>query len=64
MYIGSTWRDFETEKDVKFAIRMAYEITERSTSADGQEMLFPETEINMYLTSLGVSDEEVIELYL
>jgi len=43
---------------------MAYEITERSTSADGQEMLFPETEINMYLTSLGVSDEEVIELYL
>ena len=26
-------------------------------------MLFPETEIDMYWTSLGVSDEEVIELY-
>lgn len=42
---------------------MVYEITERTTSADGQTMLFPETEINMYWTSLGVSDEELIELY-
>lgn len=63
VYIGSTWRDFETENDRKFAIRMVYEITERTTDANGQEMLFPETEINMYWTSLGVSDEEVIELY-
>jgi len=63
VYIGSTWRNFETEKDGKFAIRMVYEITERTTSADGQEMLFPETEIDMYWTSLSVSDEEVIELY-
>ena len=63
VYIGSTWRDFETEKDGKFAIRMVYEITERTTDATGQEMLFPETEIDMYWTSLGVSDEEAIELY-
>lgn len=63
VYIGSTWRNFSTEKDGEFAIRMVYEITERTTSADGQTMLFPETEINMYWTSLGVSDEEVIELY-
>ena len=63
VYTGSTWRDFETEKDGKFAIRMVYAITERTTSADGQEMLFPETEIDMYWTSLGVSDGEVIELY-
>ena len=42
-----------TEKDGKFAIRMVYEITERTTSAGGQEMLFPETEIDMYWTSLG-----------
>lgn len=41
---------------------MACEITERTTSADGQEMLFLETEINMYWTSLGVSDDELIEL--
>ena len=63
VYIGSTWWNFETEKDGKFAIRMVYAITERTTSADGQEMLFPETEIDMYWTSLGVSDGEVIELY-
>ena len=63
IYIGSTWRNFKTEKDGKFAIRMVYEITERTTSADGQEMLFPETEIDMYWTSLNVSDEEVIALY-
>ena len=63
VYIGSTWRNFETEKDGKFAIRMVYEITERTTDANGQEMLFPETEIDMYWTSLGVSDEEVIALY-
>lgn len=63
VYIGSTWRNFETEKDGSFAIRMVYEITKRTTAADGQEMLFPETEIDMYWTSLGVSDEEVIALY-
>ena len=63
VYIGSTWRDFETEKDGKIAIRMVYEITERTTDANGQEMLFPEKEIDMYWTSLGVSDEEVIALY-
>lgn len=63
VYIGSTWRNFSTEKDGEFAIRMVYEIRERTTSADGQTMLFPETEINMYWTSLGVSDEELIELY-
>lgn len=42
---------------------MAYEITERTTEANGQEMLFPETEIDMYWTSLSVSDEDVIALY-
>ncbi len=63
IYIGSTWRNFETEQNGKFAIRMVYEITERTTDANGQEMLFPETEIDMYWTSLGVSDEEVIALY-
>ena len=63
VYIGSTWRNFETEKGGSFAIRMVYEITERTTVADGQEMLFPETGIDMYWTSLGVSDEEVIALY-
>ncbi len=30
------------------------------TAADGQEILFSETEIDMYWTSLGISDEDVI----
>lgn len=63
VYIGSTWRNSETGKDGGFAIRMVYEIAKRTTSADGQEMLFPEKEIGMYWTSLGISDEEVIALY-
>ena len=42
---------------------MVYEITERITDANGQEMLFSETEIDMYWTSLGISDEDVIVLY-
>ena len=42
---------------------MVYEITERTTDANGQKMLFPETDIDMYWTSLGISDEEIIALY-
>ena len=42
---------------------MVYEITERTMTADGQMLFMPDTEINMYWTSLGVSDEEIIELY-
>lgn len=63
VYIGSTWRNFTTENGGEFAIRMVYELTERTTEANGQEMLFPETEIDMYWTSLSVSDEDVIALY-
>lgn len=63
VYIGSTWRNFSDEDGKNFAIRMVYEITERTMTSDGQILLMPETEIDMYWTSLGVSDEEVIELY-
>lgn len=63
VYIGSTYRNISDEKLGNFAIRMVYEITERTMDANGQLFLMPETEINMYWTSLGVSDEEVIELY-
>lgn len=63
IYIGSTYRNISDEKIGNFAIRMVYEITERTMDANGQLLLIPETEIDMYWTSLGVSDEEVIELY-
>lgn len=42
---------------------MVYEITERTMSADGQLFVIPDVDINMYWTSLDVSDEDVIELY-
>ncbi len=42
---------------------MVYEIIDRTTDADGQEMLFADTEFNMYMTSLSDSDEDVISLY-
>lgn len=63
IYIGSTYRNISDEKIGNFAIRMVYEITERTMDENGQLLLMPETEIDMYWTSLGVSDEEVIELY-
>lgn len=63
VYIGSDYRNFIDEKLGEFGVRMVYEIVERTQSADGQMMIFPETEINMFWTSLGVSDEKVIELY-
>jgi len=63
VYIGSTYRNFHNEEYGDFGIRIVYEITERMTEANGQMLLEPEIEVNMYWTSLGLTDEEVIELY-
>ena len=63
VYIGSTWREVAARKGDKITVRMVYEITERTMSADGQLFVIPDVEINMYWTSLDVSDEDVIELY-
>lgn len=63
VYIGSTYRDFHDDDLGDFAIRMVYEITERTIDASGQVLIEPEIDVNMYWTSLGLTDEEVIELY-
>lgn len=63
VYIGSTWREAAARKGDKITVRMVYEITERTMSADGQLFVIPDVDINMYWTSLDVSDEDVIELY-
>ena len=63
VYIGSTWRTVHTKEKGDITIRMVYEITERTTTAGGQILIEPDTEINMYWTSLSDSDEEIIELY-
>ena len=63
VYIGSTWRTYRTEEKGDITIRIVYEIIDRTTTAEGQEMLFPDTEFNMYMTSLSDPDEDIIELY-
>ena len=63
VYIGSTWRTVSTKEKGDITLRMVYEIIDRTTTADGQELLLPETEFNMYYTSLPDPDEDVIGLY-
>lgn len=63
VYIGSTWRTVHTKENGDITIRMVYEIIDRTTTPDGQVLLCPETEFNMYWTSLPDSDEDVIALY-
>ena len=63
VYIGTTYRTLHDDKTGDFTVRMVYEIIERTTDKNGQMFLMPQIEVNTYWTSLGVSDEEVIELY-
>ena len=63
VYIGTTYRTLQDDKIGDFTVRMVYEIIERTTDKNGQMFLMPQIEVNTYWTSLGVSDEEVIELY-
>ncbi len=67
VYIGSTWKpvSYVTEKNEKKTIemRIVYEITERTTDKDGQILLEPDIELNTWWTNLGLTDEEIIELY-
>lgn len=63
IWIGSTYKEFKDKTHDKFTVRAVYEIIERTEDANGQMCLEAETEFNLYLTSLGVTDEEVIELY-
>ena len=63
VYMGSTWRTVHTEEKGDITIRAVYEIIDRTITANGQEMLFPDTEFNMYYTSLPDSDADIIKLY-
>lgn len=63
VYIGSTWRKINTKEKGEIYIRAVYEIIDKTMTEDGQMMFDTESEINLYLTSLDLSDEKVIELY-
>jgi Transposase DDE domain group 1 len=58
VWTGETWR----ERDGKL-YRVAFEVIERTTTADGQKLLVPEIEANTFWTSLKLPAKNVIELY-
>ena len=67
VYIGSTFKDIhytsESGEEKIIHNRIVYEMTERTSMADGQLLLIPDVEINMFWTNLGDSDEDIIALY-
>lgn len=61
VYIGDTHRQCG-----EHTWRVIFEVTERTTDQDGQQLMFPEITISTYWTSLGprqATPDEVIELY-
>ena len=67
VYIGSDWKEVTykaedgTEKHA--TIRMGYEITERTVDKNGQFLLVPDVEVNMWWTNTDFSDRDVIGHY-
>ena len=67
VYIGTTFKDIfymtETGEQKSITNRIVYEMIERDSTPDGQMLLIPEIELNMFWTNLGDSDREIIQLY-
>ena len=67
VYIGTTFKDIfyttETGEQKSITNRIVYEMIERDSTPDGQILLVPEIELNMFWTNLGESDREIIKLY-
>ena len=53
----------ETGEQKSITNRIVYEMIERDSTPDGQMLLIPEIELNMFWTNLGDSDREIIQLY-
>lgn len=67
VYVGTTWKDV-TYKDSEgnsqtVKVRVAYEVTERTIDKRGQILLAPDIELNTWWTNLGLTDDEIIQLY-
>jgi hypothetical protein len=58
VYTGETWK----ERGGKL-YRVVFEVTRRTTTADGQKLLIPEIEVATFWTSLKLPAKKVIELY-
>ena len=67
VYIGTTFKDIhytsESGEEKVIRNRIVYEMTERTSTPDGQLLLVPDVDINMFWTNLGDSDEDIIALY-
>ena len=54
---------FVTVSGIKDPVRIVYEVVERTITAKGQILLFPEIEVDTYWTNLKDSIGHIIELY-
>ena len=67
VYVGASWKDVtyldgeDTPKTI--ALRVGYEVTERTIDKRGQILLVPNIELNTWWTNLGLTDDEIIRLY-
>jgi len=67
VYIGTSFKDV-TYQDSQGnshtqGIRIGYEVIERTIDKKGQCLFTPDVELNTWWTNLGLSDDEVIQLY-
>lgn len=64
VYKGSDWKTVSSKQfGREFTLRAGYEITERTIDKHGQFFLIPEVEVETWWTNLGLTDQEVIDLY-
>lgn len=67
VYIGSTWKEVSyigmDGREKKPTIRIVFEITKRTIDKNGQILLVPDIEDNMWWDNTGLPEENVIELY-
>lgn len=50
-------------KGLEKPVRMVFEVIERTIQSDGQALLVPDIEVNVYITSLPDAPEVIIDLY-
>lgn len=67
VYVGAAWKDItyqDSEGNSKtVALRIGYEVIERTIDKRGQILLTPDIELNTWWTNLGQTDDEIIQLY-
>jgi hypothetical protein len=60
LYTGSVYRE---KKGLDEPLRIVFEVSERTTAANGQVLIMPEIEVETWWTSLKNPEEEIIRSY-